>query len=86
MNAVAVFDLQNTVQAPAAEPEPTAEETEEQAAEKKESSRFAYATLVSEPQKAAAAAAPPARGKDGHLTIGGKSGAQVLANAPVIKA
>ena len=56
-----------------------AEPTEEQAAATKESSRFAYQALVTEPETAAA----PARGKDGHLTlasmgVGGPSGGAAL--------
>jgi len=57
------------VQAPAEKEvfEDAPEGTEEQTPATKETSRFAYQTLVTEPETAAA----PARGKDGHLTISG---------------
>ena len=64
------------MQAPAEDkPEVPAEATPEEKAATKEASRFAYDTLVSEPEVTAA----PKRGKDGHLTlasmgVGGNSG------------
>jgi hypothetical protein len=57
------------MQAPAAEEEKFEDAAEASTEEgpRKEKSRFAYQTLVSEPEAAAA----PSRGKDGHLTLSG---------------